>query len=520
MRFILDFVQDTPQDAIDAYLAGNNCTIVSVLNQLGLVYLVDSNTTPVANEIVEIVADNPNGVELLSTAETKTFAIQDDENWWKLAVIPEIDLDGETATIMRRGQGIRVYLMDSGIMETHPDFVGKDITLVHSKTGEFSDTTGHGTALASVIIGETCGITEASLKVVKIFEENHPTLVSEILTALNAIGEDFDQDPTSAAILNMSWGIAKNEYVEAKILSLIAKGFVAVAAAGNSGTAVGNITPASLDPVVTVGSFGQDLTPSDFSNYTGPSDTSLTNGQTNFGPGLDLFAPGETIRVAKIDGTYGYTAGTSISAAITSALTAINIYNSYQYFDYRELDSFNHFAKDRNTTANLLTLDGVYANSPNLIPRARVKEFDPATDTVGYYTRTFGIESGKTFSINLYEKIYIASVELLNCTLPGAYIQDGRICGTMPMVENYTHYVGRYRATQVDGTVVENDLSFYVYNPELYADSGDFRQNSGIELYLGECGCMVNFCCCLSCDSKSNTCGNCYKCNIPSDCYG
>lgn len=46
MRFILDFIDGTSIEIIDDYLNQYDCTTVSTLNQLGLVYLVDAPSAP------------------------------------------------------------------------------------------------------------------------------------------------------------------------------------------------------------------------------------------------------------------------------------------------------------------------------------------------------------------------------------------------------------------------------------------------------------------------------------------
>jgi hypothetical protein len=105
---------------------------------------------------------------------------------------------------------------------------------------------------------------------------------------------------------------------------MINQGMYVVAAAGNNGMPIGDVTPASIPDVLTIGSFNQNLEPSAFSNYTGGSDISYTANDVNYGA-LDGWAPGELIWAANKNGGYGYIAGTSAAAAIASAAIAYNV---------------------------------------------------------------------------------------------------------------------------------------------------------------------------------------------------
>lgn len=513
MRFILDFVADTATATIDEYIAENNCTVIQTLSELGLIYLVECDSSPASEPFVEIIEDDPGGISLLDTS-TKTFDIEDDDHWWKVAVIPDLDLGVPTAEIIRVGEGVRVYLLDSGIVADHPEFSNKDITLLHSKTGEFADSTGHGTALASVIVGETCGITEASLKVVKVFQQGQPTLVSEILTALNAVAEDFMLDATRPAIMNLSWAINQNVYVETKILSLINKGIIVIAAAGNSGVAVGDVSPARMPEVVTVGAFNQELTPSNFSNYTGPSDTSYTAHETNYGVGLDMFAPGEAIRVATTNGAYGYTAGTSIAAAITSAVTVVNMAALNSTYDLFGYDITLNFTREIYSTKNLLILEGNYASSPNMVPRARLKTFDYSVDPLPVVKPTLIIKSGEAFSRKLFNASYAKSATLVDGDIEGLAINGNWLTGGAVETDIFVVKRLSYEVTFVDDTVEKINVDIVFYNDSVYPEI-----NSALLVDSGfaelDCGCPT-FCCGVC--NKSNLCEG-GQCAFGGTCY-
>lgn len=334
MNYIVDFIDSMTLTEVEKYLKDKNISIVKHLSSFNNVFIVSSDSVPVVDDqLLVVINDNDSSnIKLLGLDITlsdsdigNTFDIHEEKNWWKVASINTLDFDQPTYTHVVRGFGSTVYLMDSGIEETHPEFTDTNIVKLHSITGEFSDTTGHGTALASLISGKTCGLTGATLKIVKIFDKSTPLKQSDLLIAFNAIAEDYIASGKTLSIVNMSWGFANNEYINEKIDQLANMGLFLVAAAGNAGVPINNITPASVKSVFTVGAYNENLTPCDFSNYTGSeSILNTTNNATNHGE-LDSWAPGEKIWVAGLNGTYGFASGTSEAAAITSGALAYNL---------------------------------------------------------------------------------------------------------------------------------------------------------------------------------------------------
>ena len=332
MKYVIDFYDHVSEQVIEQFLTDNNITLLKQLESFGKVYLVQTETEIASNELIEDISlDTEQGIELLSFSidlvdnyiET-SFDVEDEKNWWKVATINKIDFDQQTHTHKIRGMNSTVYIVDSGINELHPEFSTANIELLHSFNDNFTDNNGHGTALSSLIVGPSCGLANPKLKVVKVFDNNQPTYQSDMLIALDAILNDFIINGKKASVVNMSWAIPKNEYVNNKIQYMIDQGMYVIAAAGNNGAPIGDVTPASIPDVLTIGSFGQDLTPSAFSNYTGSSDISYTSGDVNNGA-LDGWGPGELIWAANKNGGYGYIAGTSASAAITAAAFAYNL---------------------------------------------------------------------------------------------------------------------------------------------------------------------------------------------------
>ena len=329
--YLLDFNNGTSNEAIQEYLNLNQCTQIKVFDRLNKTYHVHSESQPPLTDIVSTIIDDTPlqllttvEVPMISSSSTMSIDSTNDNNWWKCYSLRGIDLDQQISTVKKFGQGINVYVVDSGIDLAHPEFVGQTINLIFSFTGEFSDNNGHGTALSSVIIGNTCGLTNSALNVVKIFDQNTPTKQSDLLNALESILEDAAISANKVSVVNLSWSIPKNSFVESKIQHLIDAGLIVIASAGNSGVPISDVTPASMSGVCTIGSYGQDFLPSDFSNYSNSS-ISVTQNSTNSGR-LDSWAPGENVYLATANNNgYAIASGTSISAAIYSGSIAYNL---------------------------------------------------------------------------------------------------------------------------------------------------------------------------------------------------
>lgn len=320
MQFLLDFVNSSTQAEIDKFLTDNNCSIITEYSAFEKCYLVSSSSEPtIDTQLIEtIVRNDLTPIQLMAFPQI-SFSTTDNDQWWKIASFAKPDFNLPVQTYDRRGATSTVYIVDSGVKADHIDLSNAAITNLYSFNNDFTDYNGHGTALASVISGDICGVTAAKIKSVKIFQNGVDTLQSHLVAAFNAIINDVISNPNSFPIVNISWNIPRNTFIEDKIQSLRLLGVIVIVAAGNNGMAIDDVTPAAMQDVLTVGSYGQNFLPSTFSNYTGP--VSTTPMPTN-GGALDIWAPGEDIKVALINGGFGLISGTSISTAIQSAAVA------------------------------------------------------------------------------------------------------------------------------------------------------------------------------------------------------
>jgi len=547
MKYIVDFHNDAPDADISKYLADNGCTVLKEWDNFDKVFLVEAAAEPPVTSIVAFVKDDeftlaikPKDIEINSYHNVSnpnfpqvTISTTDKKDWWKNYTLAQPIFDNPTTTYSQKGSNIHVYIMDSGIYSSHPEFEGVDVTNIYSVTGlDFNDYNGHGTALASIISGKTCGISSAKLKIVKIFDPNHATLQSEFLDALDAVMADLPEG--HFGILNCSWAIPRNEWVEFKLKECIDDGLWIVAAAGNSGEPIPNVTPAAMPEVFTVGAYNQDLLPCDFSDYTG-SAISVTGDATNHGV-LDGWAPGQDIyaAVAWYEGNaehgiiptqpYSYTAGTSMAAAITSATLAHNL-NDFCWADGKKLpDTEGYFLAGPGAVSaiivgrkDLLDLtDPKYTDSKNvLVTLINLTDIKMPTDEITYALRA-GSKSnlGRLFNPSVTKSVDILEPFPDNFTiLPhgGVYatptIEQGPTAG-----ESFKLYTAKVSRVGVDD--VEETVTVNIYVLAANYQPTDLPEDHDINIVLlGPCSLPAFMSCSLVFKSGCNdNCGGFFCC--------
>ena len=235
-----------------------------------------------------------------------------------------------------------LYIMDSGIDATNPEFVGTDLEIEEWYTCPNiyapGDQKGHGTAVASMAVGKNVGITpNVKLKTIKItgaFTDDgnlpadpvgHSATVSELGDALDALLAVVIADATKTRILNCSWGVTRSAYLDSRFQALMDAGVTLISAAGNDGIDVSLITPAGIVDSLTIGAIDKFDIPAGFNNIS-PSDSSVV---TAAGLSLDMFAPGDNVMTAhtanygNVTGDYSINSGTSFSAPLISGIACV-----------------------------------------------------------------------------------------------------------------------------------------------------------------------------------------------------
>lgn len=232
------------------------------------------------------------------------------------------------------GTGTYVYVIDTGIRTSHTDFNGRAIWGANfvASTSD-SDEDGHGTHVAGVIAGKTYGVAKsATVIAVKVLDKTGTGSMSGLLQGLNwAVDDAKSRGVVSKTVINMSVAGAYTQSVNDAIRVATDLGITVVAAAGNKNDDVAHWSPGSAPTAITVGAIDEEDRRGDFSNW---------------GPGVDVFAPGVVIKSASNAGDQesAWMSGTSMAAPHVAGLAA--------YFMAREGISGNKVTERILGTAN------------------------------------------------------------------------------------------------------------------------------------------------------------------------
>ena len=186
-----------------------------------------------------------------------------------------------TFTPQHGGEGVKVYVVDTGIRADHSDFagrVGAGWSALSDGMGT-EDCNGHGTHVAGTTAGTQYGVARsATIVPVRVLDCAGQGYVSDVIAGLDWIaGQHLTGDP---AVVNMSLGGASNAVLDSTVRGVIADGVTVVVAAGNATSDACTSSPARVVDAVTVGASDQADRQASFSNY---------------GSCVDLLAPGTQI---------------------------------------------------------------------------------------------------------------------------------------------------------------------------------------------------------------------------------
>lgn len=219
-----------------------------------------------------------------------------------------LPLDG-AYTYGPTGSGVRVYVVDSGIRTSHAQFAGRASVgadfVDDGMNGE--DCRGHGTHVAGTIAGAVHGVAKGAQVVsVRVAGCTGPAPVSALIAGVEWVTGNAQRP----AVVNLSLGGEASVPLDAAVRSSISSGLAYVVAAGNDDVDACGRSPGRVAEALTVGASTRTDARAAFSNY---------------GPCVDLFAPGMEITSAWYGGnTATWTMnGTSMAAPHVSGAAAL-----------------------------------------------------------------------------------------------------------------------------------------------------------------------------------------------------
>lgn len=209
------------------------------------------------------------------------------------------------------GHRIKIGVIDTGVDFSHPDLqysLTRGINLVNRAIPPYDDN-GHGTHISGTIAAanSTQGMIgvapRSTVYPVKAFDHNGSAYVSDIVSGIDWCVRN------GIEIINMSFGMQTRSRA---LLDIVGKatqaGTIIVASSGNDGKKRSVDYPARYPQTISVGATDRKRKIAAFSNR---------------GPYVDIYAPGEKIVSAWLQGQYHEMSGTSMATSHVSGTIAL-----------------------------------------------------------------------------------------------------------------------------------------------------------------------------------------------------
>ncbi|KAH7092666.1 peptidase 1 [Auriculariales sp. MPI-PUGE-AT-0066] len=180
-----------------------------------------------------------------------------------------------------QGQGVDIYVLDTGVNFNHHDFGGRATHGWAQSGWNATDTDGHGTHVAGIAAGARFGIAkEANIISVKVLQKyNGP--VTPLIAGINWVASTA---PTTGrpSVASMSVGSPGYRPLDEAAANLVSVGVPLVVAEGNYNKPAARYSPARVESVITVGAVDMHDSKAWFSNY-GPEDITSASFETDSG---------------------------------------------------------------------------------------------------------------------------------------------------------------------------------------------------------------------------------------------
>ncbi|ORX88854.1 subtilisin-like protein, partial [Basidiobolus meristosporus CBS 931.73] len=303
-----------------------------------------------SQDLVKSLRSNPD-IEYVEQEQVFTMAaVQTNSPNWGLARVSQRQRNPNAPYNFpdSAGQGVDVYVIDTGINTRHSDFGGRASLPVSFINGEpAEDLNGHGTHVAGIVGGNTYGVAKkVRLIGVKVLGRDGRGSTSGIIAGVNWVARQA-RSTGRRSVINMSLGGGNSNALNAAVDAAVQAGIPVIVAAGNEAQDACNVSPANSRSAFTVGATDYY---DNLANYS------------NWGRCVNIQAPGSNILSTYIGSPSARSSlsGTSMASPHVAGIAALHLGQGS--------------ANSPQTVYNMLTsratrnvVRGLRGNSPNLM---------------------------------------------------------------------------------------------------------------------------------------------------------
>ena len=227
-------------------------------------------------------------------------------------------MDGKYIYPDQAGQGVNIYVIDTGINANHNEFTGRVGASRNFVAGgllgtgaadpaAWADCNGHGSHVSGTAAGTVYGVAKkATLHAIRVLDCNGSGTNAAVIAGIDYVA----QNALRPAVANMSLGGGDSAALDTSVKNAIATGISFALAAGNSSADACTGSPNKVPEAITVGA---------------TENTDAMASYSNFGACIDIFAPGSNITSVDYSNNTGskQLSGTSMASPHVAGAVAL-----------------------------------------------------------------------------------------------------------------------------------------------------------------------------------------------------